>query len=138
MAAGNQRPRSSVDQRVGVGSAELFQSAADAVESLIHGVGELQDAVFAAGDSAGAKHFAPVEHAIPVAASINQDQVAAIEFSCLHQGQHLPQFGHGAESAGKYNQRLGQLCEPQFAHEEVVELETQLGADIGVGPLLVR
>jgi hypothetical protein len=39
---------------------------------------------------------------------------------------------------GKHDQRLRQIREPQLAHEEVVELEAQLGRDVRVGKLLER
>ena len=43
-----------------------------------------------------------------------------------------------AEAARKDHQRLGQVREPELAHEEVVELEVQPVGDVRVGALLER
>src|SRR4029077_13074448 len=39
--------------------------------------------------------------------------------------------------AGKNNQRLGKLSEPQLAHEKIMKHETQLRTDVVIGPLFV-
>ena len=62
----------------------------------------------------------------------------AVELAGLRQSQDLEQFVEGAEAAGKHDQRARQVREPELAHEEVVELEAQLGRDVGIGALLVR
>ena len=59
-------------------------------------------------------------------------------FLRLRERQDLEQLVERAEAARKSDQRVRQVREPQLAHEEVVELEAQLGRDIGVGTLLLR
>ena len=50
----------------------------------------------------------------------------------LDQGQHLEQLVERPEAAGEGDQRLGQVEEPVFPYEEVMELEVQLGGDVRV------
>jgi len=45
-------------------------------------------------------------------------------------------FVHGAETARENHQGLSQVREPEFPHEEIVELEVKRGGDVGVGILL--
>ncbi len=85
-----------------------------------------------------AQHFPPVQDPVPVLPPINQDQVAPLQLPGLQQREHLPQFVHGAEAARKNDQGFGKLGEPQLTHEEVMKLEIEFGADVAVGPLLVR
>src|SRR6266851_3458208 len=126
------------DSQVGVELHVVFLEAfADATESFVHRIGELQHFVFVWVDHAPAHHGAKVQHLIPIFAAINNDQIVARQLSRLQQGEHFPEFVHGAEAAGKNDERFGDLREPKFAHEEVVKIEAQLGADVGVGELLV-
>jgi len=60
------------------------------------------------------------------------------QFPGLHQRQHFEKFVHGSETAGENDDRLGQIEEPEFAHEEVVELEIQLSGDVRIVELLHR
>ena len=60
------------------------------------------------------------------------------ELARLEKRQHFPEFIHGAEAAGKNDEGFGDLREPEFAHEEIMEIKAELGADVSVGKLLVR
>src|SRR5579872_3624936 len=71
-----------VEERIGV-HLELLQATADALESLVHAIGKLQKIMFAAVDGAPVEHFAPIDHPIPIAAAINQDEVAALQLAGL-------------------------------------------------------
>src|SRR5205807_109307 len=54
----------------------------------------------------------------------------------LHQRQNLEQLVARPEAAGKDHERLGEVREPELAHEEIMELEVQTLGDVRVGPLL--
>src|SRR5579883_2759418 len=123
-----------VEQRIGR-HVELFEAAADAVEGLIDAIRELQEIVFTAIDGAPVEHLPPIDDAIPITAAVNQDEIAALQLSGLHQGKDFPELVHGAKAAGKNNQGFGELGEPEFAHEEVVKLKIQARADVIVWPL---
>src|SRR3546814_1768492 len=56
----------------------------------------------------------------------------------LHQRQQLEEFVQRAEAARHHHHGLGEIGEPELAHEEVVELEVQLAADVGIVDLLHR
>src|ERR1700731_4006065 len=56
------------------GHLELFQAAADAFESFIDAVCELEQIVFSPIDGAPIEHLPPIDYAMPVAAPVNQDQ----------------------------------------------------------------
>ncbi len=56
----------------------------------------------------------------------------------LHQSEHFPELIHGAEAPGKNDERFRDLREPEFTHEEVFEIEAQLGADVRICKLFVR
>ncbi len=73
---------------------------------------------------------------LPVARSVNDDGDLLGQLPRLRQGEQLEHLVQGAESAGKDHQCLGQIREPELAHEKVVELEVQAGRDVGVGHLL--
>src|SRR5262249_893178 len=109
---------------------KFLESAANARESFVHCVGKLQQIQLLAGYRSPIHHLAEVDHASPVAPAVDQDQVAPVKLAGLHQREHLPQFVHGAEAARENDQRLGQLREPQLAHEEVVELKIELRTDV--------
>src|SRR5579884_2388345 len=79
-----------------------------------------------------------VEDLAPVIAAVEHDQNFAFELLRLRERQDLAQLIQRSESARKYHQRLGQVGEPELAHEEVVKLERQLRRDERIRPLLER
>jgi hypothetical protein len=68
-----------------------------------------------------------VDDALPVARSVDEHGDLLGQLLGLRQGQQLEHLVQRAEAAGKDHQRLGQIGEPELAHEEVVELEVQVG-----------
>src|SRR5207245_9820643 len=86
---------------------------------------------------APAEHGAPIEDFVPKAAAVNENQVVFGELAGLQQREHFPEFVHGAKAARKNNEGFGELREPELAHEKVMEVEAQLGADVGIRELLV-
>ena len=87
-------------------------------------------------DGARIDQHLEVEDFLPVIRSINKDGDPFVDLPGLRQREDLEHLVEGAEAAGKNHQRLGQIGEPQLAHEEVVELEVERGRDVGIGPLL--
>ena len=100
-----------------------FEVAPYVIESVIDRIRKLQELVLACADHAGAHHVLPIEYLVPIFASVNQDQVVRGKLVGLQQREHLPQLVHGAEAAGKDDERFGHLREPKFAHEEIVKIE---------------
>ena len=60
------------------------------------------------------------------------DRHALAQLVRLHQGQDLEQLVERAIAAGEQHDRLGQVDEPELAHEEVMKIEVQFSADIRV------
>src|SRR6476660_6373390 len=110
----------------------LLEAGADVVESFVHAVGKLQHLVLLFVDGAPVHHGFPIENLVPIPAAVDEDNVVLGELSCLQQREHLPKFVHRAEAAGKNDEGLGDLREPEFAHEEVVKIEAELRTDVGV------
>ena len=54
----------------------------------------------------------------------------------LHQRQDLEHLIESSESAGEDDQGLGQVCKPELAHEEIVELEVEAFGDVPIRSLL--
>src|SRR5215469_10780835 len=80
-------------------------------------------------------HDLKIDQAFPVFPSINDHQNLLRQFLGLRQGEDFEEFVHGSEAAGKNHQRLGQIREPELAHEEVVKVKIQGRRDVGVGIL---
>jgi hypothetical protein len=116
----------------------FLEAGADVVESFVDAVGELKHFVFFLVDRAPVDHGFPVQHFVPIFAAVDDDDVVLGELSRLEKGEHFPKLIHGAEAAGENDKGFGDLREPEFAHEEIVEIEAEFGADVGVGELLVR
>jgi len=62
-----------------------FQAVPHALKRLVHSIREFQQAVFMLVNRAAAQHVFPVQHAVPILAPVNQDQVAPLQFAGLHQ-----------------------------------------------------
>src|SRR5204863_9597784 len=60
------------------------------------------------------------------------------QFLCLCQGENLEQFVKSAETSREDHQSLRQVGEPVLPHEEVVELEIELGSNVAIRKLLER
>ncbi len=77
-----------------------------------------------------------VHDAVPILAAVNDDQNFLCQLVGLRQGEDFEQLVDGAESAGKNHQRLGQIGEPELAHEKIMEFKIERGRDVGIGILL--
>jgi hypothetical protein len=62
--------------------------------------------------------------------------MTTVIFLGLGEGEDFKHLVERAEAAGKDDQRLGEIGEPELAHEEVMELEVERGGDVRVGMLL--
>src|ERR1700689_1190801 len=89
-------------------------------------------------DGSSAHHGLPIQHLIPIFAAVDQNEIVLGKFSGLHEREHFPKLVHGAESAGKNDERFGDLRKPKFSHEKIMEIKTELVADVGIRRLLVR
>src|SRR5260370_42367780 len=69
---------------------------------------------------------------------VEHNYEAAFELACLGKSQDLEELIERSISAGKDHERFGEIREPELAHEEVMELEREIGRDVGIGPLLER
>ena len=115
----------------------LLEAFADASKGVVDRVGELEHFVFLLINHAPAHHGAEVENFIPILAAVNDDEVVARELAGLEQREHFPKLVHSAKAARENDESFGDLREPKFAHEEIVEIEAELRTDISVGELLV-
>ena len=77
-----------------------------------------------------------VDDLVPILLAIHHHADVLGELLGLRQGEQLEHFVERPKAPRKHHQRLGQVGEPQLAHEEVVELEVQVGRDVRVGNLL--
>src|SRR6185437_8224389 len=78
-------------------------------------------------DNTSVGHGLEIEDAVPVFTAVDGDQDFIGQLLRLRQGQDFKKLVEGAESAGEDHQPLGEVGEPEFAHEEVVELKIQRG-----------
>ncbi len=115
----------------------LFETHANFVEGFVNAVSVLEIVEVRLADGAPADHVLEVENFVPVFSAIDEDQRVLRHFTGLRQGHHFPKFVEGAEAAGKDNEGFGDLREPQFAHEKIMEIEAELGTDVRIRELLV-
>src|SRR5665811_2041785 len=99
-------------------------------------VGPVKQLQVLGGDGTRVHQRLEIDYPVPVVLAIDHDANALGQLLGLHQGQQLEQLVEGAKPSRKNDQRLRQVGEPQLAHEEVVELEVQVGRDVRVGHLL--
>src|SRR5258708_8397770 len=115
----------------------LFETHANFVEGLVNTVSVLEIVEVRLADSAPADHVFEVENFVPIFAAVDEDQRVLRHFTGLRQGHHFPKFVEGTEAAGKNDEGFGDLREPQFAHEKIMEIEAKLGTDVRIRELLV-
>src|SRR6516162_2363921 len=75
---------------------------------------------------------AEIDHLIPIFAAEEHDWHALARLARLYQGQDFKQLVECAEAAREQDNRLSQVNEPKLPHEEVMKVEMQFPADIGV------
>src|SRR5512146_2053199 len=92
----------------------------------------------AGADRAVAHQRVEIDHLVPEFPAEQDDWHPLAHLAGLHERQDLEHLIERAEAAGKEHDRLRQINEPEFPHEEIVEMEMQLAADEGIVELLVR
>lgn len=112
------------------------QAIAQKVEGVFGGVDDPEQLEILRGDGACIHEGVEVDDAIPVFAAIDDDQDLLGQLVGLGERENFEEFVHRAEAAGENDESLGQISEPEFAHEEVVKLEIQRWRDELVGVLL--
>src|SRR6202011_1877540 len=113
----------------------LRQTVAQELECIFGAVDNFELVEVFRCNRAGVNERLEVEDAIPVFAAVNDDQNFFRQLVGLRQRQDFKKFVHGSEAAGKDNEGLGQIGEPEFTHEEVVKLKVQRRRDVLVGTL---
>ena len=112
------------------------EAVAEESEGVFWSVDELEQAEVFGSNGAGIDEGLEVHDAVPVFTAINDDENFLGKFVSLREGEDFEEFVDGAEAAGKNHQRFGEIGEPEFAHEKIVEFEIERRGDIGVGILL--
>src|SRR5215469_9275537 len=133
-ADGRGRP-SSVGQRVsnvflarsqGLGfEMILSESIAQELKAFFRGIDNTEKVNILGRNRARVGHGLEINHAIPVFASVDDDQDLLGQLLRLGEREDFKEFVHGAEASGKNDQSLGQIGEPELAHEEVMKLEVE-------------
>ena len=100
-------------------------------------LGEPEQLAVLAVDDALVDQEVEVDRAPPVVLADQHDR-HRLDRARLDEGQHLEQLVERAVAARERDQRLGAQQEMQLAQGEIVEAETELGRDVGIGELLVR
>src|SRR5450631_1319404 len=114
------------------------QASTQKLEYIFGAVDDLELVEVFGGNGAGVDEGLKVQDAVPVLAAVDDDQDFLGQLVGLREREDLEEFVHGAETAGENDESLGEIGEPEFAHEEVMELEVQRGSDVLVGTLLER
>src|ERR1700690_4442515 len=114
----------------------LGQPIAQKFEALFRRVHDLEKFQALRGNGSRVHHGLEVNQAVPILAAINDDQNLLGQFLCLRESENLEKLVEGPEAARENHQRLGQIREPELAHEEVMEFEIQRWSDMRIGHLL--
>ena len=109
------------------------ETIAQEFEGVFGGVDELELVEIFRRDRAGVRKGLEVEDTVPVFAAVDDDQNFLRQLVGLRESEDFEEFVHGAEAAGEDDESLGEIGEPEFAHEEVMELKVQRGRDVVVG-----
>ena len=112
------------------------EAVAEESEGVLGSVDELEQAEVFGSDGASVDEGLEVHDAMPVFTAVDDDQNFLGELVGLREGEDFEEFVDRAEAAGKNHQRFGEIGEPEFAHEEIVEFEVERRSDVGVGILL--
>ena len=83
-------------------------------------------------------HGLQVHHLVPVLRSKKHHRHLLAQLLGLDQGHQFEKLIERPETAGKGDQRLRQIGEPELAGKEVVEDKSQLAGDVGIFVLLER
>src|ERR1700730_6610104 len=104
---------------------------------LVYRICAMEEVEVAGADRAVFHQPVEIDHPVPEFGAEKHDRHALAQLVRLHQGQDLEQLVERAIAAGEQHDRLGQVDEPELAHEEVMKIEVQFSADIGVVEFLV-
>src|SRR5262245_26621496 len=91
--------------------------------SIVYRIRLVKDLKFFCADSAPADESIEVDDVVPVLVTEQHHRHRLTRFLGLNQRQHLEEFIHRAETAGKNHERFRQINKPEFAHEEVMKVE---------------
>src|SRR5665213_3866824 len=114
----------------------LFKMTAQLAERLIRRVGVMEQVFVFLGNRAPLGHRVEVDSLLPVLAAVQNDGDLLRQLVCLRERQDLEHLVQRAEPAGKNHERLREICEPELAHEKIMELEVQTVGDEVVRALL--
>ena len=112
------------------------EAVAEEREGVLGSVDELEQVEVLGSDGAGIDEGLEVHDAMPVFTAVDDNENFLGKLVGLREREDFEEFVDGAEAAGKNHQRFGEIGEPEFAHEEIVEFEVERGRDVGVGILL--
>ena len=79
-----------------------------------------------------------IDYLPPVLGAEHDDRHRLAHLLSLHQRQQLEQLVERTEPARKHDHRLRKIGEPEFAHEEVVEVKRELARNVVVAELVGR
>src|SRR5688572_12120198 len=99
------------------------------LECLLRAVSPLHQTEIDARDRAPVLERLELQDLIPILRPVKNDLDLLGKLLGLHQGENLEELVERTEAARKNDQRLGQIRKPEFAHEEVMELEMQSVGD---------
>ena len=77
-----------------------------------------------------------IDDLLPECRPVQDDADLPIDFLGLPKCQDFKELVQRSEPAGKHHDRSCQVCKPELAHEEIVELECEILAQVWIGPLL--
>src|SRR5271169_1467983 len=114
------------------------QAFAEEGEGVFRSVDELEQVKVFGRDGAGVDEGLEVHDAVPVFTAVDYYENFFGKLVGLGEGEDLEKFVDGAEASGKNYEGFGEVGEPEFTHEEIVELEVERGGDVGIRVLLER
>ena len=115
----------------------FFQLPFEVIEGLVDRITEMQEIDIRGRNGPPAGHGIEVENLLPVVGAEDDDGEGFGDLSGLNEGEDLHEFVERSEAAREDDQGLGEVNEPEFPHEEIMEFEVEFSGDEGIGILLV-
>src|SRR5271157_394617 len=112
------------------------QSFFQELETFLRRIGHLEKFEVARSDGAGVNHRFEIEDLFPVRGAVNDHDYLLGQLLRLGESEDLKKLVERAKTAGKNHQPLGQVREPEFAHEKIMKLEVERRRDVRVRILL--
>src|ERR1035438_5134017 len=116
----------------------LSQGKAQNLHGFLWRIGKVEELQVFRRDGAVLYQRVEVDDFFAERRAIENDRHLLRQLLRLRKGQDLEELVHGSEAAGEDYQGFGQVGEPELTHEEIVELKTQLIADVRIGELFER